>query len=272
MSAILCLANLSFAGVPMTNLEGVGGCAFNPFAYPANPGSSLGDPNSDFGKIVGRPQVGAFYIHLPEVHADWTSFGVAETFAKRIEVSYAHETVAMQGRTNLQKDSFGTKLLLVEENSDGEKWIPAVAAGITGKHTSELEQFGFQDVDSTGYDYYLVATKFITDLPLPVLISGGLRSTDSRATGVLGYDDDRDTVFFGNFNVIPIKDVGLGIEYVQGAQYSDFRNADYFDVHACWMVNTHLTLIAAYVNSGDTGSSKAVGLGDGIVFSAQYAS
>ena len=62
-----------------------------------------------------------------------------------------------------------------------------------------------------------------------------------------------------------------GFEYKQGAHFSDFKNADYWDAHVAWFASKNLTLIGAYVNAGDKNSSSKVGLGDGAVVSAQYA-
>jgi hypothetical protein len=262
------LANSAFAGVPLTNLEGVGGVAFNPLAYPANAGSSIGDPNGDLGKILGRPQVGGWYVNLGDVKVDWTSFGLAETFAKRLEVSFGHETIMQDHADEIEKNSLGAKLLLIKENAGGNPWVPAVSAGIIGKNTSPVAS----SVDSSGYDVYLVATKFITDLlPRPLLISGGILNTNSRTTGVFGYDDDRATTFFANADLMVLKDVAVGVEYKQGAKFDDFKNANYWDAHVAWFVNKNLTLVAAYVNAGKENSSSSVGLGDGYVLSLQYA-
>jgi hypothetical protein len=259
----------TFAGVPLTNLEGVGGVAFNPLAYPANPGSSLGDPNSDFGKILGRPQIGGWYVNLGESKISWTSFGIAETFAGRVEVSFGHETIAPSGADYISKDSIGVKLLILPENAFGN-WSPAVSAGVISKHTSPVKIVS--TADSSGYDYYIVATKLIKELPRPVLLSGGVLSTNGYTTGVLGYSDNRDTTYFGNVDVLPLDNVAVGVEYKQGAKFDDgFKNADYWNTHLAWFVNKNLTLVAAYVNSGDEKSTSKVGFGEGLVLSFQYA-
>lgn len=125
--------------------------------------------------------------------------------------------------------------------------------------------------DDSGYDFYGVATKLITQLPRPVLISGGVLSTREQVTGVFGYNADRDTTVFGNVDVIPLSFLAVGFEYKQGAEYGSFKNASYWDLHAAWFANANLTLVAAYVNAGDETSKSTVGLGDGVVLSAQYA-
>jgi hypothetical protein len=253
--------NMALAGVPLNNLEGVGGIAFNPLAYTAG---TAGDSNSYFGNALSKPQFGAWYVHLGDTNIDWTTFGVAETFFKRLEVSYGHETIALEAVDNIYKNNFGAKLLVIEESDV----IPAVSVGVVWKHTT----FDVPDgVDNSGTDYYLVATKLIKSLPAPVLLSGGILSTEGRTTGVLGFDEDRDETFFGNIDVIPLENVAVGFEYKQGAKFDDFKNANYWDAHVAWFANKNLTLVGAYVNSGDHESTSKVGLGDGVVFSIQYA-
>ena len=277
--AALILSGYAAAGVPLTNLQGVGGVAFNPLAYPANPGTSLGDPNSSsIWKYIGKPQVGAWYVNLGESHIDWTALGFAETFFGRLEISYGHEVVSLDGYGNIKKENVGAKLLLVEENSWDQAWLPAVSVGVVGKHTKNNPYAGSDGVNSSGYDVYAVATKLITQTPIPVLLSGGLVSTDSQTTGVLGYNDDRDLTWFGNVDFVLSKDVAVGVEYKQGAEYdntpgtvADWKDADYWDAHVAWFINPNTTLVVAYVNAGDEKSTSKHGLGEGLVLSLQYA-
>lgn len=135
------------------------------------------------------------------------------------------------------------------------------------KHTSNVGT----GVDASGEDYYVVATKLITRLPRPVLLSGGVLSTTGKTTGVFGYDKDRKATGFGNIDVILPWNLIAGFEYKQGAHYKDWEDADYWDVHAAWTPNKNLTLILAYVDAGNYKSSSKVGLGNGVVLSAQYA-
>jgi hypothetical protein len=270
---VLSLSEISFAGVPFTNLEGVGGAAFNPFAYPANSGSAIKDADGK-DTIFGKPQVGGWYVTLSEANINWTSFGIAETIGKRFEISFANEDIHVGSPvyTNFIKQDVGAKFLILPENALGD-WSPAFSVGAIYKHTNPALS---STIDSSGHDFYAVVTKFITSgLPVPVLLSGGVRNTNSLVTGVLGYDDDeRDNILFGNIDVIVIKDVAVGFEYQQGPKFSDsdWKSADYYDVHVAWLINPNLSLIGAYVNTGsyNLGSDK-LGLGDGVVASLQYA-
>lgn len=256
-----------FAGAPFVNLEGVGGVAFNPLAYLADSdgeGSHFKVGNTD---IIGKPRFGAWYISLDKVNVDWTTIGIADTFFKRLEVSYGYETINQQNTTAKHKNNVGTKLLLLPENFFDTKFLPAVSVGTIFKHTSNVGA----GVDASGEDFYVVATKLITQLPRPVLLSGGLLSTKGKVTGVFGFDKDRKEAGFANIDLILPWNLIAGFEYKQGVRFSDFKNANYWDAHLAWTPNKNLSLILAYVDAGDHKSTKVTGLGNGVVLSAQYA-
>ncbi len=269
-SLVLLNSGNSFAGVPLNNLEGVGGVAFNPLAYPAGQPWATTDKEKDdplaLKNIFSKPQFGGWYVNLNKAKIDWTSVGLAETFFKRLELSYGHEAVAISGADTKHKNNLGAKLLLVPENWDDIKFIPAVSVGTVAKHTTNVGS----GVKASGQDYYAVATKLITQLPKPVLLSGGVLSTQGHVTGVLGYDSKRDTTAFANIDVLPTNNTAAGFEYKQGAEFKTFKNADYWDAHLAWFANKDLTLVLAYVNTGDRKPSARSGFADGVVLSAQY--
>jgi hypothetical protein len=263
---IVSVSNV-YAGPPFNNLEGVGGIAFNPLAYPAdsdgeNSHLKIGDTDA-----LGKPRIGAWYVRLGEAKVDWAAIGTAETFFKRLEISYGFETINQTEAPARHKHNLGAKLLLLPENSFDTKFVPAVSAGVIFKTTSPIGA----GPNSSSEDFYLVATKLITQLPLPTLVSGGVLATKGKATGVFGYADDRKYTGFGNLDVILPYNFIFGAEYKQGPRYTDWKDSDYFDIHLAWTPNKNLTLIGAYVNAGDINSTKSVGLGNGFVLSAQYA-
>jgi hypothetical protein len=257
----------ALAGAPFVNLEGVGGIAFNPLAYPAD---SSGD-NSHFKAgdtdVLGKARFGGWYVNLGDVKVDWTAIGIADTFFKRLEVSYGYETINQDNAVGIHKNSIGAKLVLLQENAFDTKFIPSVSVGGIFKNTSNVAA----GVDDSGQDFYLVATKLITQLPRPVLISGGILSTKGKVTGVFGYDKESKTTAFGNIDIILPANLIAGFEYKQGPKYSDWKDADYWDAHLAWTPSSNLTLILARVNAGDNKSTTKVGLGSGVVLSAQYA-
>lgn len=264
-AAGLLLANGALAGVPLNSLQGNGGVAFNPLAYLSGQNKDNTASNS-WDDVLSKPQFGAWYVSLSDVNVDWTAIGASETLFNRLELSYGYETIAQDGQKTIHKDNVGAKLLLIPENVGDHAWVPAVSVGTLYKSTDFSAA-----ANEASFDYYLVATKLITQLPWPVLVSGGVLSTEEQVTGVFGFNDDRDTTVFGNIDVLPTSNIAVGLEYKQGAEFDTFKNADYWDAHAAWFVNKNLTLVGAYVNAGDETSSSSVGLGDGWVLSTQYA-
>ncbi len=256
------------AGVPLNNLQGVGGVAFNPLAYPAGQNAEEGKDQEGLGKWLSKPQLGAWYVNLGDVNVDWVAGGIAETIGKRLELSYGYETIAIDGGDNIHKNNIGAKFLVLPENFGDTKFVPALSIGGIWKTTDSAVG---DDFSKSGWDAYVVATKLVTELPRPVLLSGGLLYTDELVTGVFGHDSDHDLTWFGNVDVLPFSFLAVGLEYKQGAEFGDFKNASYWDAHVAWFVNKNLTLVAAYVNAGDENSTSKVGLGDGVVVSLHYA-
>jgi hypothetical protein len=272
----------SYAGVPLNNLEGVGGIAFNPLAYLANAGSKWkketpaaekkGNEKKGFDGFgllenISKPQAGAWYVRLPQSHVDWTALGTAFSLFDRAEVSYGWEAIAQHGARTIYKNNFGTKFLLVPENAGDHKFIPAISIGGILKNTDIVPS----KTKHTGLDAYLVATKLIKETPLPVLLSGGLLATNSRTTGVFGYDPNYRFTWFANADLIVLKNLAVGYEYKQGAKFHGWHDADYQDIHAAWFINDKWTLVGAWVYAGAAKSGKEVGLGDGFTASLHYA-
>ncbi len=264
----------SYAGAPFNNLEGVGGVAFNPLAYlggesSVNPEDKADENPSDikrFTKYIGNPRFGTWYVNLGDVNVNWFSFGVSDTLFDRLEVSYGYEAISQKNAADHTKNNIGTKLLLLPENLFNTKFLPAISIGGIYKHTDNVVAGARRD----GWDGYIVASKTITQLPLPVILSAGGLLTSSYATGVFGYNKRSKPTWFANADVLLTENIVAGAEYKQGAQFKEFKNADYLDAHVGWLVNKNLSLIAAYTYTGDQKSTKKVGLGNGFVISAQY--
>ena len=107
-------------------------------------------------------------------------------------------------------------------------------------------------------------------------MAGGVLVSDEVVNGVVGHND-YDVAGFGNIDVIPVKNVAFGVEYKQGVNAGNgIRNHDYFDAHVAWFATPKLTLVGAFVATGDKdkfyrhGSAKDLGVGSGFVLSAQY--
>ncbi|MBO7482346.1 MAG: DUF3034 family protein [Kiritimatiellae bacterium] len=276
VAAIAVAAGTLFAGVPLSNLQGAGGIAFNPLAYTAGLPWDGGETNSLNG-VVSKPQVGGWYVNLNDADINWYAGSAAATLFGRLEVSYGYGFVNAHryGDRSIETHNVGAKLRFLDENAFDTSWVPSVAVGGLWKYTDSrtVDALG---LDDNGFDAYVVATKLVTQTPVPVLLSAGLLYTDEVVNGVVGHND-YDTVAFGNIDILPAKNVAIGLEYKQGARVGDgIRNHDYWDGHVAWFVNDRLTLVAAFAETGDKdkfvrrGSAKNLGVGSGAVFSVQY--
>ena len=268
---IFLTSNLSYAGLPLNNLEGVGGVAFNPLAYPAEGDAlySVGDT-----EIVSKPRFGTWYTNLGQPKIDWGSVGAATTFFKRLEVSEGYQYVSWgKTGTDYHKNNIGAKFVILPENSFDTKFLPEISVGTIYKTTSDkvVHDLGLIHNRGAGEDWYAVATKTITQLPLPVVLSAGVLSSEEVATGVLGFTNQRRETAFGNVDVVLPHNFALGYEFKQGEEYDHSSNANYWDVHLAWLANKNLTLVLAYADTGRYNlANTKVGLGSGPVLSAQY--
>lgn len=271
----------SYAELPLTNLEGVGGVVFNPLAYPANSASKWEkEPAKDetgneqkkcegasLWSKISKPQAGAWYVRMPQSHVNWEAVGTAFSLYDRVEFSYGWEGIQIRGNDPIVKNNMGAKILLLKENLGDHKYIPAISLGGILKNTNDVPH----KTHHVGFDTYLAATKLIKETPLPLLLSGGLIATNSRATGIFGYDPNYRFTWFGNAAVVVCKYLAVGYEYKQGAKFHGWHDADYQNVHGTVFINDKLTLVGAWVYAGRAKSSRAVGLGNGFAVSLQYA-
>ncbi len=276
IAGIAAAANSLLAGVPLNNLQGSGGIAFNPLAFTAGLPWD-GEGNDTLNQIVSKPQVGAWYVNLNDADINWWAGSAAATFFGRLELSYGYGFVNAHryGDRSIETHNLGAKVRLLDENAFDTSWVPAFAVGGVWKYTNSktVDALG---LDDNGFDVYAVASKLITETPVPVLLSAGLIYTDEVVYGVVGHND-YDLAAFGNIDILPAKNVAIGLEYKQGASVGDgIRNHDYYDGHVAWFVTDKLTLVAAFAETGGKdkfyrrGSTSDLGIGSGLVLSAQY--
>ena len=271
----LAATSTVLANVPLNNLQGTGGIAFNPLAYTA--GLPWETEETNGLDIVSRPQVGTWYTYLDDAGISWSAASVAFSVLERVEVSggYGLIDAYKYGDSSINTYNLGAKLRFLDENAFDRAWVPALAVGGVYKYTDSrtVKALG---LDHDGFDIYVVASKLITQTPVPVLLSGGVLVSDEVVNGVVGHND-YDVVGFGNIDIIPVENVAFGVEYKQGVNAGDgIRNHDYYDAHVAWFATSKLTLVGAFVATGDKdrfyrhGSAKDLGVGSGLVLSAQY--
>ena len=275
-AALIGTTFTTFAGVPLNNLQGTGGIAFNPLAYTAARTWEAGGTNT-LDKIVSKPQVGAWYANLTDADIHWFALGTAVTVLERVEISggYGGINAHKYGDRSINTYNVGAKFRFLDENAFDTAWVPALAVGGVYKYTDSktIDALG---LDHDGFDGYIVASKLVKETPIPVLLSVGGLLSDEVVNGVVGHNDYGAAVF-GNIDIIPVKEVAIGFEYKQGVDVGDgITNHDYYDAHVAWFVTDALTLVGAYAYTGDKdkfyrkGSTKDLGVGGGFVLSVQY--
>ena len=275
-AALIGTAFTTFAGVPLNNLQGTGGIAFNPLAYTAGRSWEEGGTNT-LDKIVSKPQVGAWYANLTDADIHWFALGTAVTVLERVEISggYGGINAHKYGDRSINTYNVGAKFRFLDENAFDTAWVPALAVGGVYKYTDSktVDALG---LDHDGFDGYIVASKLVKETPIPVLLSVGGLLSDEVVNGVVGHNNYGAAVF-GNIDIIPVEEVAIGFEYKQGVDVDDgITNHDYYDAHVAWFVTDALTLVGAYAYTGDKdkfyrkGSTKDLGVGGGFVLSVQY--
>ena len=144
LSAAATIGTLVYGGVPLNNLQGTGGIAFNPLAYTAGlPWDDGGGDStnavaeSSLNGIVSRPQLGAWYVNLNDARINWWAASAAITFADRVEVSagYGFINAHKYGDKSINTYNLGAKVRLLDENAFDTSWLPAVAVGGVYKYT-----------------------------------------------------------------------------------------------------------------------------------------
>ena len=275
-AALIGTTFTTFAGVPLNNLQGTGGIAFNPLAYTAGRTWEEGGTNT-LDKIVSKPQVGSWYANLTDADIHWFALGTAVTVLERVEISggYGGINAHKYGDRSITTYNVGAKFRFLDENAFDTAWVPALAVGGVYKYTDSktVDALG---LDHDGFDGYIVASKLVKETPIPVLLSVGGLLSDEVVNGVVGHNDYGAAVF-GDIDIIPVKEVAIGFEYKQGVDVGDgITNHDYYDAHVAWFVTDALTLVGAYAYTGDKdkfyrkGSTKDLGVGGGFVLSVQY--
>ena len=275
-AALIGTTFTTFAGVPLNNLQGTGGIAFNPLAYTAGRAWEEGGTNT-LDKIVSKPQVGSWYANLTDADIHWFALGTAVTVLERVEISggYGGINAHKYGDRSINTYNVGAKFRFLDENAFDTAWVPALAVGGVYKYTDSktIDALG---LDHDGFAGYIVASKLVKETPIPVLLSVGGLLSDEVVNGVVGHNDYGAAVF-GNIDIIPVKEVAIGFEYKQGVDVGDgITNHDYYDAHVAWFVTDALTLVGAYAYTGDKdkfyrkGSTKDLGVGGGFVLSVQY--
>ena len=223
---LFCVIVLVFVLVASAQAQNIGwegetGIFVTPLAYTAtSPKAGLGRPLVAYHFLNGGGVLGDFY----NVSATVGAFS-------RFEFGYTRALHTEGGDPNfspLWNNGFNIvygKLNLISENAAKTQWIPAMSVGFVVR--SQVHNVGgaIQNRDTTNGDLYLVASKTITQTGLPIILSGGVRGTNSELWGLGGNAAEWNARAFGAAGFVvklPRKGSAIfGIELAQQPAHPD---------------------------------------------------
>ncbi len=177
ISLLLFLAFSLYASAQL-NWEGQTGGLITPFAYASS--SSMG---------IGRPQLAVHYLEGGAVVGDDFQVSVTAGFLKIAEGGFTR-AFNVQGSDELAPlfangfNAAHIKFRLMPENVHHTSFIPAIAAGtIVRTQVRRLTEVTERE-NTTATDFFLVGTKTIANLPVPIVVNLGVKLTNASMLGI----------------------------------------------------------------------------------------
>jgi hypothetical protein len=258
--------------LPLHTVEGMSGHFSVPSAYFANLPPE--------GEVVARPSVGATHVHLGHgKHLE--AFSITGNLWGRVELGYAFDLLdvgdsyeAIGGAFGIRPGGHSVRMhnlnLRGQVVKDGDfdlSWMPAVTLGVHYKSNADFEDLdddlapiggldplGLEDDD--GIDVTLYATKMLTFLPRPGVVTLGLRSTEAAHLGLLGFTGERKIVVEGAVCYLLTDDIALAGEYRQKPdEYESIRNVlegedDWWVLAAAYLPSDRVSVALGYGHFG----------------------
>ena len=256
--------------LPLHTIEGVGGIVLTPMAYLVNPGPP--------GTTVGKP---AAAVHFAMIGSkDLEAATLTWTFFRRLELGYAANRLGLDdfpsdvqtatgvdiGTDDVFLHHFNARLNIIEENQWDQNWIPAVTFGAHYKYNEDINDIdgrlggaltGLGLDDDDGLDFTGTASKTVTFLSRPVIVSAGARASRAAQLRFVGFTDEYSLTFEGGAVMLVTDRLGVGAEYRQkpealGEVPGLLGDEDsWWDVHAAYIINDQATVSATI---GDLGT------------------
>lgn len=269
--AIAQEAEQSAPPLPLHSVEGTGGHFATHSAYLVNPASP--------GKVLGLPSIGGKHVHLGNGrHLE--DLTVTETLWDRLELGYGwnhfdmgdlpqdieRATGIQIGDHSVDLHHFNARVSLWKDGDFDQAWLPALTVGTHYKYNETIEDVdddlmgtltGIGIEDNDGFDFTLSASKMITALPRPMILSATLRSTEAAHIGLLGFTGDRELVVEGAVCVLATNRLFFAAEYRQKPnEYAAVPGLvgsedDWWTICAGYIVNDHLTVAGGYAHFGE---------------------
>jgi hypothetical protein len=268
--------------LPFHTIEGYGGGAITPMAYLVDPprkGEWFGLPSAAFSNVMaGSKNLQALTLTENLFGRIELGYGLDRLGLGSLPHDIKHATGVDIERDDVWLNNFNLRGLFVEENSFGQKWIPAITGGIHFKINSgvgsindrlggALSSIGYDE--PWGIDYTLTASKTIVEkwtFNRPLIVSAGLRNSDAAYLGFLGFGGKRSTTFEGNVAYMPTDWLLVAYEFRQNPhQFGSIPGLvgpqdNWNAIDVSWIINKNMTLVAGWgafgtmVNSTENGA------------------
>jgi hypothetical protein len=192
---LLLLAPLAPAQL---NWEGQTGGLITPFAYASS--SSMG---------LARPQLALHYLNGGEVLGNDFQVSITTGFLKIAEGGFTR-TFNVQGADEMAPlfangfNSGHIKFRLIPENACHTSFTPAVAAGAIVRTQVRRVTEVMERENTTATDFFLVGTKTVANLRVPVVLNLGVKLTNASILGIAANSPGWEFKPFGGlfFNVM----------------------------------------------------------------------
>lgn len=259
--------------LPFHTIEGYGGGAITPMAYLVNPpkkNSWFGLPAAAFSNVMmGQKNLQAFTFTENILGRIELGYGLDRLGLGTLPGDIKSATTIDIGRDDVWMHNFNLRGLLLEENSFGTKWLPALTAGahfkvndgiasINNRLGGALANIGYDS--PWGIDYTLTASKTLLEkwtLNRPLIVTAGLRNSEASNLGFLGFGGDRHTTFEGSVAYLPFDWLLVAYEYREkGNQYNEIpglvgKEDNWNAIDVSWIINKKATLTAGWGDFGN---------------------
>jgi len=160
---------------------------------------------------------------------------------------------------------FNARLNVIREGEWDINWMPAVTLGAHYKYNNDISKidrdlFGALTAvglnDNDGFDFTLTASKTLSCLPRPAIVSAGARASKGAQFGLLGFTDDYMVTFEGGAAMLVSDHRVVGAEYRQKPDALDNipgligHEDSWWDVHAAYILGNNAEVSACIGSAG----------------------
>lgn len=197
--------------------------------------------------------------------------GIACSIANRLEISYAHQSLDLDGLRaplglphdqQLRQSIVGIKVRVAGDLVYGR--YGQVSLGIVRKENRDKSLVRVAGATRTrDVEAYVSAGKLFIDGPFGQMayVNAALRWSRANQAGLLGFGGDRESqrILRPEFAaaILPRRDFAIGFEYRAKPDNLGFaEEEDWHDAFVAWFPNKYISVVAAWVNLGSVGTLR----------------